>query len=180
MKKGMDMKKAFTMIELVFVIVILGILAAIAIPKLVASKDDAMAVKATTEMATVITQLSAWYFTHGNFKPVIHGCPDPGVTPDSMFLQNIYVFTPNGQIGGCLKDFAPSYLEYYKAPKPINWNYCVMMSISNDGKITVKPFVSNISTFCKTIYNTPAFLQWSKYGIDLGGSSIYGVSSVSH
>ncbi|WP_418228279.1 prepilin-type N-terminal cleavage/methylation domain-containing protein [Campylobacter pinnipediorum] len=35
------MKKAFTMIELVFVIVILGILAAISIPKLIATRDDA-------------------------------------------------------------------------------------------------------------------------------------------
>ena len=35
------MKGAFTMIELVFVIVILGILAAVAIPKLTATRDDA-------------------------------------------------------------------------------------------------------------------------------------------
>ena len=34
-------KKAFTMIELIFVIVILGILAAIAIPKLAATRNDA-------------------------------------------------------------------------------------------------------------------------------------------
>jgi len=35
------MKKAFTIIELVFVIVIVGILAAVAIPKLAATRDDA-------------------------------------------------------------------------------------------------------------------------------------------
>ena len=35
------MKKAFTMIELIFVIVILGILAAVAIPKLSATRNDA-------------------------------------------------------------------------------------------------------------------------------------------
>jgi len=35
------MRKAFTMIELVFVIVILGILAAVAIPKLAATRGDA-------------------------------------------------------------------------------------------------------------------------------------------
>ena len=35
------MKNAFTMIELIFVIVILGILAAVAVPKLVTTRDDA-------------------------------------------------------------------------------------------------------------------------------------------
>ena len=35
------MRNAFTMIELIFVIVILGVLAAIAVPKLVATRDDA-------------------------------------------------------------------------------------------------------------------------------------------
>jgi len=38
-------KNAFTMVELIFVIVILGILAAVGIPKLAATRDDAYTVK---------------------------------------------------------------------------------------------------------------------------------------
>lgn len=44
---------AFTMIELVFVIVILGILAAIAIPKFAATRDDAQITKGRSDVAAI-------------------------------------------------------------------------------------------------------------------------------
>ena len=49
---------AFTMIELVFVIVVIGILSAIAIPKLAATRDDAVITKARTTIASVQSSLS--------------------------------------------------------------------------------------------------------------------------
>lgn len=47
------MKKAFTMIELVFVIVVLGILAAVAVPRLVGTRDDAIITKLRADVAAV-------------------------------------------------------------------------------------------------------------------------------
>ena len=47
------MKKAFTMIELVFVIVILGILAMVALPRLAGSKKDAEITRAKAEIAAI-------------------------------------------------------------------------------------------------------------------------------
>ena len=44
---------AFTMIELVFVIVVLGILAAIAIPKFAATRDDAQISKGRADVASI-------------------------------------------------------------------------------------------------------------------------------
>ena len=46
-------KKAFTMIELIFVIVVIGILSAIAIPKLAATRDDATITKAIATVGAV-------------------------------------------------------------------------------------------------------------------------------
>ena len=65
------MKRAgFTMIELIFVIVILGILAAVAIPKLAATRDDANIAKAVTDVSTAIQDFGAYYTAQGQFGTV--------------------------------------------------------------------------------------------------------------
>ncbi|ERJ32226.1 Type II secretion envelope pseudopilin protein [Campylobacter concisus UNSW2] len=61
------MKKGFTMIELVFVIVILGILAAVAIPRLAATRDDAEVAKAATNLSTLLGDVGAYYTSQGKF-----------------------------------------------------------------------------------------------------------------
>ena len=51
-------RKAFTMIELVFVIVVIGILSAIAIPKFAATRDDAVITRARETIASVRSALT--------------------------------------------------------------------------------------------------------------------------
>ena len=53
--------KAFTMIELIFIIVIIGILAAVAIPKLAATRDDAELSALMTNTKICVNDLVASY-----------------------------------------------------------------------------------------------------------------------
>jgi general secretion pathway protein G len=62
------MKKAFTMIELIFVIVIIGILGATAIPKLSATKDDALIAKNSEYITATMIEISTYIMANGESK----------------------------------------------------------------------------------------------------------------
>ncbi len=58
MIKEVCMKRAFTMVELVFVIVVIGILAAIAVPKMAVTRDDAIVSKARATVGALRSAIS--------------------------------------------------------------------------------------------------------------------------
>lgn len=58
------------MIELIFVIVILGILAAVAIPRLAATRTDAIVTKKLQNLAVFITDVSSYYTSNGQFSAI--------------------------------------------------------------------------------------------------------------
>ena len=64
MHKGLPLKKAFTLIELIFVIVIIGVLAAVAVPKFTHLSSNA---KISSEMATAATVQSALDDIHADW-----------------------------------------------------------------------------------------------------------------
>ncbi|EAH4503392.1 prepilin-type N-terminal cleavage/methylation domain-containing protein [Campylobacter jejuni] len=64
------MRKAFTILELVFVIVILGILAAIALPKMSSSKDEAEVSKSLNNLKTLINDISIYTLKNDHLSSI--------------------------------------------------------------------------------------------------------------
>ena len=58
-------KKAFTMIEPIFVIVIIGILAVVVISKISATRDDAKLTKVMSEIVVAIQDINAYNISEG-------------------------------------------------------------------------------------------------------------------
>jgi general secretion pathway protein G len=84
-------KKAFTMVELVFVIVVIGILAAIAVPKFAATRDDATITKAIATIGSVRSALATERqkrILRGNFTPIDSLNSDGGNNVFSKFSDD--------------------------------------------------------------------------------------------
>lgn len=109
-------RQGFTMIELVFIIVILGILGAIAVPKMAASRLDAKAVALKTDIGTIIQAFPAMALSQGNattitFSDVINLRDQTDDTSAPWRFNNHhpagqgrYIFTSFGKGGAQVKD----------------------------------------------------------------------------
>ena len=100
------MRRAFTMIELVFVIVVIGILSMIAIPKFAATRDDAIVTKAKTTVANIRAALSSEVqakMLRGDYNDTI----DLGGNYTSQYDKPIFDYFDGNTSGSRILEYAP-------------------------------------------------------------------------
>jgi general secretion pathway protein G len=128
-------RSAFTMIELIFVIVILGILAAVSIPKLAATRDDAKISKMATNLNAVIQDLGSAYTSYGSLSTWIASTNVPlklnataDVASTTAVTTSAYLYNDDKQ--------------------------CIKFTSTTDGNLTVENGSNTTDTVCAAVQSS--------------------------
>lgn len=149
------MKKAFTMIELIFVIVIIGVLATVAIPKLSATRDDAIISKIVHNANTLFADFESYYYSQGNtawINETIKSVTDVpiGISCSNM-VEDTTKITPNTFVL-CHED-----------------TVCLSFTTTNIGLLTIADGISTTDKICEAVKDAVSF---SNEEHQLGGNTI--------
>jgi len=155
----MHKRNAFTMIELIFVIVIIGILAAIAIPKLSATRDDAEVSKIVANARTFHSDLQNYYTSLGNSKWI-----DDNITSvTSVYLNDGDCSTQATSIS----NISPN--TFVLCSEDV---ICLSFSTQNDGNLTIADGTITTSPICEAVKKVPAIVSMSNQSYKLGGETV--------
>ena len=80
-------KKGFTLIEILFVVAVIAILAAVVTPRLLRTADEARGAACDANMANINTQIERYYFEEGSW---------PSQDLDEMTPPDSYDYFPDG------------------------------------------------------------------------------------
>ena len=149
----MKLKPAFTMIELIFVIVIIGILAAIAIPKFMATRDDAKVSMAAKHISDASSEIVSYAISQNRIENSITAMSKVVTSmvaiKEATLVDSKTVAVKMGKVNNCAT------LKLANKPN----GAMLTLTFSND----------NSDNICNDLKNTIKFI---KYPIQLTGATI--------
>ena len=156
------MKSAFTMIELIFVIVIIGILAAVAIPKLAATRDDAKISNIIANTRTALGDMGTFYTSQGP-----NGWENNASvsTVTSVPFMHTSACTPLNTADVNTTKISPNVFTLCDNDD----NPCVMFTTSSSGNVVIT--TDNTGVVCSGVAETPSIISLLKPH-DLGGKTV--------
>lgn len=152
------MKKAFTMIELVFVIVIIGILAAVAIPKLSATRDDAKVSAVISNARKILGDLEAYYISQGNTN---------WRSAKVVAATSVPLETTCGNLVDINTELSPN--TFVLCSDNV---VCLSFITIDEGNLTITDGLVTTNSICQEIKSAPAILAISNKSYQLGGEIV--------
>lgn len=132
-----NFNNAFTMIELIFVIVILGILAAVAIPRLAATRDDAKISVAASDLSNIISDFGSYYTSKDTFATIENMTNVKFIEPSNTDLSGGASVTYEVVVGA---------------------GVCLTFTTTSDGNLTVVHTGIDTGVVCTTLSSVKAEL----------------------
>ena len=133
------MKKAFAMLEPIFVIVIMTILAAVIISKINATREEAKLTKAMSEIAVAIQDINTYYISEGKLA-----IDTKNNRVDFRAMTNAGVVDSSGDLGFFAKNEKCISLKFFDTDQN-----CLGVDISEQG-------------LCKKLWEAPEFKRFSQ------------------
>jgi len=153
------MRKAFTMIELIFVIVIIGILAAVAIPKLTATRDDAEISKIVANTRVLLQDFQNYYTSQGNSK-----WQSEDITKVTSIILNE---TNCGNPADATTDISPTILVLCHDDVA-----CLSFTTIDEGNLTISDGTVITDSICEAVKAVPSLIAMSNKSYKLGGGTV--------
>lgn len=139
-----SLKSAFTILELIFVIVILGILAAIALPRLGSSKDEAEISKALSNLKTTISDITTYALKNDALASV-------GAMSNVAGLENVDLTSFSGTQNVKFKVGSDEACVNFVF---VNESNVLIMGLSSNDSI--KSSISNLASAQNTVAQNPS------------------------
>jgi len=152
------MKKAFTMIELIFVIVIIGILAGVAIPKLAATRDDAEISKIVGNAKVLLHDFQNYYTSQSN---------NQWQSDDITEVTNVYLETTCGSPVDSSTELSPNTFVLCH-----NNIVCLSFTTIDEGNLTIVEGTDTTDMICEAVKVVPAVMVMNNKSYKLGGKTV--------